>query len=196
MQHTVRSVHGVCNLADGLDHACFVVSEHDRHQRPLGSGDSGFERNEIDDAVASDWQGFDLFGSEAAAAAHRWMLDCRHEQPIARLLAPANLDRRRQRVHVGFSSAAGERDVLCVGSDQVGDLLTRALDQTAGSTAFGVHRGGISGHFQRSDCGNARLLPQRSGRIPVKIGALSHDFRQYLNTVLPQKACFLPRGSC
>ena len=49
------------------------------------SGRSAFltaccECGKIDDAVASDRQLLDVVGSEAAAAAHGRMLDCRHEQ--------------------------------------------------------------------------------------------------------------------
>ena len=82
--------------------------------------------------------------------------------------------RRRERQHVGLRAARGEHHVARLGSDQRGDLLARILDQPPGGAALGMHRGRIAGDLERGHGGGARLLPQRSGCIPVEVDTLGH----------------------
>ena len=113
------------------------------------------------------------------------MLDCGHEQPVARLLAPGNFQRGCERKHVGFGRAARESDVFGIGTKQLRDLLARFLNQTTDGPAFGVHGRCIACESQGGAHGDPRLLSEGGGGIPVEIRALGQGLHQYLITDFP-----------
>ena len=94
----------------------------------------------IDHAVAVDRQFRDRVGRKTTAAAHRRVLDRRHKQSISQGLTARDLDRRRQRQHVGFGGTTGEGDVLGLAADQGSNLFARFFHQPAGGTPFAMHR--------------------------------------------------------
>ena len=53
MQYSVRSVHDLRNLTDGLNYAGFVIRQHDRDQRPLGFTERKRERGKINNTTSA-----------------------------------------------------------------------------------------------------------------------------------------------
>src|ERR1700694_4940296 len=82
MQHTIGRVHDGGDVRDWLDHAGFVVGEHDRNKRTFGPSKGASKSIKIDNSVAGDRQFFDGVRSKTAAAAHRGMFDRRDEQLV------------------------------------------------------------------------------------------------------------------
>src|SRR4029078_5225542 len=99
MQHTADGMDDLSDVADWLDYASLVVGLHDRHQRPLRLGDTSLRRIQGDQSIVSDRKKFDAFHREAATAQYGGMLYGRHKQEVARLLATANFQCRRQSQH-------------------------------------------------------------------------------------------------
>ncbi len=97
-------------------------------------GQAAFQRGQIEQAVAGDRQLLDRLGRKTAAAAHRRVLDGGDEQPVARRLAAAELQRRRQRQHVGLGGAGGEGDVTG-GPRRPGPRPARAAFSTSARAA-------------------------------------------------------------
>src|SRR4029450_8052871 len=79
MQYARGRVHDFRDLGDGLNDAGFVVGEHDRYHRPCGPSDRLFERGQVEDAIAGDWQFVNGAGRKGPPASHRGGFDCRYK---------------------------------------------------------------------------------------------------------------------
>ena len=106
------------------------------------------------------------------------------KQLVAQGLTAAELERRRQRQHVGFGRAGGKSDVFGLGADQRGHILPCGFNDLAGGAAFGMDRRGVARQAERSHHRLAGLRPQRRCRIPVKVSPFNHLAGQYLATVI------------
>ena len=114
---------------------------------------------------------------EPAAAAHRRMFDRRDQKFVARLFLVARFDGRRQRQHIGFRPARGEKHIGRLRTHKRRDLLAGVLDHAPGRAAFGMDRRRIAGDRQCLRHGFFCRRAQRRRRVPVEISALGHGQR-------------------
>ena len=120
------------------------MHQRDQRAQPLPRGaerlQTSPERGEVDDAGVGDGQFFNGFRCEAAAGAHRGVLDRGYQQAVPRSLVGNEAECGRERERIGFGSARGEDHVARVGPEQARDLFARLLDQVAGRAPFRMNR--------------------------------------------------------
>ena len=183
-------MHQASDLADRLNNTGFVVGQHHGNQRPPrfrpGLREPPRQRGEVDQSGGGDGHCLDRPRREPAAGKDGGMLDRRHQQAVAAIIARPVPQAGRERQQVGLRRARREHHIAGVGSDQGGNLLARLLDEVARGPALGVHRRWVADRIERSEHGRARLAAQRRGRVPVQIDPSVHHFS------LAHRALFYP----
>ena len=119
----------LANLGDGLQHADFVVGEHDRDQDDLVV-ERALQVFEADEAVFAHGQvgnAVSLFLQMLAAIEHRLVLCHAGDDVIT--FVPVRLGRPFDGQVIALGGAGGEDDFFGRGADQFGHLLPRLLDR-------------------------------------------------------------------
>ncbi len=147
MEQAAARMHDRGRLRDRLHHAGLVIREHQRDQRPrrfrdgrrpAPRGRCGRRRRPGISSIASR-------GNRPPARTEACSMAESKSRERGRFSA-CGLDRRRQRQHIGFGAARGEKHVARPRPDQRGDLFARVLDQAPRGAALGMHRGRIAGN--------------------------------------------------
>src|SRR5262252_6161436 len=111
MQKTAYAVHDCRSLGDRLNDTGLVIGEHQGNERSRRFRDGRSQRRQIETAIGTDRQFLNRIAGKAPSGAYRGMLDCRKHEPRAEAFLVCGFDRRRQRQHIGFGSARGEKYV-------------------------------------------------------------------------------------
>ena len=151
-------------LRDRLHDAGLVIGEHERNQRPRRFGDgrrpsaarsSRPSRIDRDSSIASRAKRPPARTETCSIAESRSSSRGR--------FSPATLDRRRQRQHIGFGAARGEKHVARPRADQRRHLLARLLDRRRAARPSAWTEEGLPG--SASAAANAARASGRNGAV-------------------------------
>ena len=144
------------------------------------------QRVKIDHAVAGDRQLLDRLGAKRPPLSTEGCSIAETNSRSRRRLSPADVERRRQRQHIGFGGAAGEGHVLASAPTSAA-TWSRAFS-TSGAPRALPHgpRTALPVTSKRAQYGGTRLRTQRGSRVPVEIGRVGH--RDLIGNVLPLRA--------
>lgn len=143
VQERASRVNAGGDFAHGVDHAGFVVGQHEGDERRL-RGEGGGERGFIERAVGADWQQVDavaLSGETFAPTEDGRVFDGTEEYVAA---AGAGVEGGADGEGVAFGAAAGEDDGAVGDAEQRGDFGAGSGEGQGGGAGPGVGTGGIA----------------------------------------------------